>query len=71
MSIKRVTYQGRHTNGVIIPHDGTEYVCGHGETIDLPADLAEKLAEEQPGAFVLATTPTKKKAAQSAVSEED
>lgn len=70
MSTKRVTYKGRHTNGVFVPHEGHEYAIGHGETVELPSALADKLAGEQPDAFVIESTP-KKKAAAVAVSEED
>lgn len=53
MSTKQVTYRGRHTNGVFVPHNGIEYAIGHEETAELPAELADKLADEQPDAFVI------------------
>lgn len=51
----QLTYQGRHTEGVFVVVDGGEVFVGHGDSAEIPDDVAAKLLDEQPEAFVKTT----------------
>jgi hypothetical protein len=51
----KLTYQGRHTEGVFVVVPGGEVFIAHGATEDVPDDVAAKLLDEQPDAFVKVT----------------
>lgn len=55
----QLTYQGRHTEGVFVVVDGGEVFVGHGDSAEIPDDVAAKLLDEQPEAFIKTTKATK------------
>lgn len=55
----QVTYSGRHSEGVCVVLDDGEVFIGHGDTAELPDDVAVKLCEEQPDAFTIKSAPKK------------
>jgi hypothetical protein len=42
----KITYIGRSTVGITVPVDGAERFVAHGDSVDLPAELAASLLEQ-------------------------
>lgn len=55
----KITYVGPHTDGVVVVHEGTEYECAHGDTIDVPETVARGLLDQESNWQAARTTPRK------------
>lgn len=50
--MSQVTYVGRHRDGVFVPDGGGgDIFIAHGDTAEVPDDIAAALVDEQPDAF--------------------